>query len=213
VSGDVVPPSPPEAVVPRLIVGLGNPGPEYKNTRHNAGFMVLDELASRFGASFAEERRWHGLAAKFAGGWLLKPMTFMNDSGRSVAALARFHKIAPAETLVVHDDVDLPLGGLRLRLAGSAAGHNGLKSIISHLGTDAFPRLKVGIAATAGRPAGGRLVSHVLGGFRPEEQTEIQIAVQRAADAVILALRSGLGAAMNLFNQKTNAKQTPQTPR
>lgn len=212
-SGVDAPPRAPEAVVPRLIVGLGNPGPEYHNTRHNAGFMVLDELASRFGASFAEERRWHGLAAKFAGGWLLKPMTFMNDSGRSAAALAHFYKITPAETLVVHDDVDLPLGSLRVRLAGSAAGHNGLKSLIRHFGTEAFPRLKVGIAAGAGRPAGGRLVGHVLGGFRPEEQTEIQIAVQRAADAIILALRSGLGAAMNLFNQKPNANPPPQTPR
>ena len=211
--GDEASPRPPEAEVPRLIVGLGNPGPEYNNTRHNAGFMVLDELASRFGASFTEERRWHGLAAKFAGGWLLKPLTFMNDSGRSAAALARFHKITPAETLVIHDDVDLPLGSLRLRLAGSAAGHNGLKSLIRHFGTEAFPRLKVGIAAGAGRPAGGRLVGHVLGGFRPEEQAEIQIGVQRAADAVILALRSGLGAAMNLFNQKPPVNPPTQTPR
>jgi len=179
-----------------LVVGLGNPGPQYAGNRHNVGAMVAELLA-----------------AKFAGGWLLKPMTFMNDSGRSAAALAHFYKIAPGETLVVHDDVDLPLGGLRVRLAGSAAGHNGLKSLIRHFGTEAFPRLKVGIAAGAGRPAGGRLVGHVLGGFRPEEQTEIQIAVQRAADAVILALRSGLGAAMNLFNQKTNANPPPQTPR
>ncbi|HRJ11468.1 MAG TPA: aminoacyl-tRNA hydrolase [Prosthecobacter sp.] len=209
-TGDATAPATTEAQTPRLIVGLGNPGPEYRNTRHNAGFMVLDELAGRMGASFAEESRFHGLVAKFSGGWLLKPRTFMNDSGRSVAALARFHKISPAETLVVHDEVDLALGALKFRQSGSAAGHNGIKSLIQHLGTQAFPRLKVGIGSATGRPAGERLAGHVLGGFRPEEWVEMQISIQRAADAVMRALHSGLAAAMNLFNQKPSTPQTPQ---
>ena len=187
---------------PRLIVGLGNPGIEYRDTRHNIGFMVVDELARRFGVSFTEEKRWHGHLAKFAGGYLLKPTTFMNDSGRSVLAVGQFYKTPPAETLIIYDDVDLPLSRMRLRLSGSAGGHNGMKSLIRTLSTDAFPRLKVGIATTAGRPAGERLVGHVLGKFRDDERTELAIMIQRAADAVTAALQTGLGAAMNLFNRK-----------
>jgi PTH1 family peptidyl-tRNA hydrolase len=191
----------PGGLAPRLIIGLGNPGIEYHDTRHNIGFMVLDELARRLKVSFTEEKRWHGLVAKFHGGWLLKPQTFMNDSGRSVQALSHFYKITPAETLVIYDDVDLSLGRTRLRLAGSAGGHNGMKSIISSLGTDAFPRLKLGIATQSGRPGGDRLVGHVLGKFSEEEKPTLQIIIQRAADAVISSLHSGLDAAMNLFNR------------
>lgn len=190
-------------MIPKLIVGLGNPGIEYRDTRHNIGFMVLDELASRFGASFNEEKRWHGLVAKFAGGWLLKPQTFMNDSGRSVRQVCQFYKVASVEVLAVYDDVDLPLGKLRLRLAGSAGGHNGMKSMISSLGTEAFPRLKLGIAADSGRPAGDRLVGHVLGRFREEERPTLNLVIQAAADAIISALQSGLDAAMNRFNRST----------
>lgn len=193
--------SDPGGIVPRLIVGLGNPGIEYHDTRHNIGFMVVDELARRLKVSFTEEKRWHGMVAKFPGGWLLKPQTFMNDSGRSVRALGQFYKITPAETLAIYDDVDLTLGRTRLRLAGSAGGHNGMKSLISTLGTDAFPRLKLGIATESGRPDGDRLVGHVLGKFREDEKPTLQIIIQRAADAVIASLQSGLGAAMNLFNR------------
>lgn len=163
--------------------------------------MVVDELARRLKVSFTEEKRWHGMVAKFPGGWLLKPQTFMNDSGRSVRALGQFYKITPAETLAIYDDVDLTLGRTRLRLAGSAGGHNGMKSLISTLGTDAFPRLKLGIATESGRPDGDRLVGHVLGKFREDEKPTLQIIIQRAADAVIASLQSGLGAAMNLFNR------------
>ncbi len=193
--------SDPGGIAPRLIVGLGNPGIEYHDTRHNIGFMVVDELARRLKISFTEEKRWHGMVAKFPGGWLLKPQTFMNDSGRSVRALGQFYKITPAETLAIYDDVDLTLGRTRLRLAGSAGGHNGMKSLISTLGTDAFPRLKLGIATESGRPDGDRLVGHVLGKFREDEKPTLQIIIQRAADAVIASLQSGLGAAMNLFNR------------
>ena len=191
----------PGGITPRLIVGLGNPGIEYHDTRHNIGFMVVDELARRLKISFTEEKRWHGMVAKFAGGWLLKPQTFMNDSGRSVRALGQFYKVTPAETLAIYDDVDLTLGRTRLRLAGSAGGHNGMKSLISTLGTDAFPRLKLGIATQSGRPDGDRLVGHVLGKFHEDEKPTLQIVIQRAADAVIASLQSGLGAAMNLFNR------------
>lgn len=187
---------------PRLIVGLGNPGETYRETRHNIGFMVLDEIARRMGAAFREEKRWSGLVAKFTGGYLLKPLTFMNESGRAVQAVGHFYKASPAQTLVVYDDVDLPLGRLRFRTSGSAAGHNGIRSLIASLGSDEFPRLKVGIASAAGRPAGERMVGHVLGKFRAEEQTELQIVIQRAADAVLSAVDRGLETAMNVFNRQ-----------
>jgi len=187
---------------PRLIVGLGNPGETYRDTRHNIGFMVLDEIARRMGAAFREEKRWSGLVAKFTGGYLLKPLTFMNDSGRAVQSVGHFYKASPAQTLVVYDDVDLPLGRLRFRTSGSAAGHNGIRSLIASLGSDEFPRLKVGISPADGRPAGERMVGHVLGKFRSEELPALQTVIQRAADAVLSAVDSGLEAAMNVFNRQ-----------
>jgi PTH1 family peptidyl-tRNA hydrolase len=190
---------------PRLIVGLGNPGETYRDTRHNIGFMVLDEIARRMGAAFREEKRWSGLVAKFTGGYLLKPLTFMNDSGRSVQSVGHFYKASPAQTLVVYDDVDLPLGRLRFRTSGSAAGHNGIRSLISSLGSDEFPRLKVGIAPADGRPAGERMVGHVLGKFSAEEQPALQTVIQRAADAVLSAVDRGLETAMNVFNRQTES--------
>lgn len=189
--------------VPRLIVGLGNPGETYRDTRHNIGFMVIDELASRLGLSLSKEKRWDCVLARFSGGFLMKPLTFMNASGDAVSAVGHFYKIAPAETLVIFDDVDLPLGRLRLRTSGSAAGHNGLKSLIARLGTDGFPRLKIGIGEAQGsRPAGDRMVGHVLGKFRTEERPAVEAAVKRAADAALESLKSGVAAAMNLFNRK-----------
>lgn len=195
----------PESIVPRLIVGLGNPGNTYQDTRHNIGFMVMDVLAARLGTAFQVEKRWESHVAKFAGGYLVKPQTYMNLSGRAAGNVGRFYKIKPQETLVVFDDVDLPLGRLRLRASGSAAGHNGLKSLISSFGTDQFPRVKVGIGAEGGRPAGDRLVGHVLGKFSEEEKAAVAQAVDRAADAVMGALKTGLGAAMNYFNRKEEA--------
>lgn len=190
---------------PRLIVGLGNPGETYRDTRHNIGFMVLDEIARRLGTAFREEKRWTGLVAKFNGGHLLKPLTFMNDSGRSAQSVGHFYKTTPAQTLVVYDDVDLALGRLRFRTSGSAAGHNGIRSLISAFGSDEFPRLKVGIAPADGRPAGERMVGHVLGKFRAEELPALQIVIQRAADAVLSAIDRGLDAAMNVFNRQTES--------
>jgi PTH1 family peptidyl-tRNA hydrolase len=183
-------------------VGLGNPGETYRDTRHNVGYMVLDEVARRMSTTFQHEKRWNCMLARSGATWLLKPLTFMNLSGEAVASVAHFYKIAPAETLVAFDDVDMPIGSLRLRASGSAGGHNGMRSIISLLGTDQFPRLKLGIAAEGGRPAGHKLAGHVLGRFTEDERAGVLQSVDRAADAVLLALRSGLDAAMNLFNRK-----------
>jgi peptidyl-tRNA hydrolase, PTH1 family len=186
----------------RVIVGLGNPGENYRDTRHNIGFMVLDEVARRLGLTFQSDKRWNTLVARHESCWLLKPQTYMNDSGRAVAGLNRFFKVTPQETLVVYDDVDLPLGAARFRGNGSAAGHNGIKSLISHLSTADFPRLKLGIATESGRPSGDRMVGHVLGKFTADEQAPLAIVVDQAADAIITALQKGLSAAMNVFNRK-----------
>lgn len=195
-----------------MIIGLGNPGASYRDTRHNIGFMVIDELARRLGLSLTEEKRWHCLLGKFGGGWLVKPSTFMNASGDAVAAVSHFYRVPPSELLVVYDDADLSLGRVRLRPGGSAAGHNGMKSIISRLGTGEIPRLKVGIGTRDGRPAGDRMVGHVLGAFRAEERPAADAAVGRAADAVATALRSGLEAAMNLFNRRDDAQAAANPP-
>ena len=183
-------------------MGLGNPGEDYRDTRHNIGFMVLEEVAHRLAIAFQPEKKWNAHLARVASTWFIKPQTYMNDSGRSVAAVAKFQKITPAETLVVYDDLDLPLGGLRLRPAGSAGGHNGMKSIVNSFGTDAFPRLKVGIAPGGGRPDGGRMVGYVLGRFQEDERATLAQVIDRAADAVQHILKHGVESAMNLFNRK-----------
>src|SRR6188508_1228850 len=151
----------PEDASIRLIAGLGNPGREYENTRHNAGFMILDRLASRLKADWGNERKFEARFARSGRLFLLKPQTYMNLSGRSVAAVCQFYKIQPAEVLVIHDDVALPEGKLRIRLSGSAGGHNGMRSIIACLGTDQFPRIRFGVGAAEGRTMTG----HVLGSF------------------------------------------------
>ena len=198
----VAPTTSPALSVPRLIIGLGNPGETYRDTRHNIGFMVIEEVARRLQVLFQPEKRFHSQLGRAGSTWLQKPTTFMNDSGRAVAGLATFHKIVPAEILAIYDDVDLPLGSLRMRLAGTAGGHNGVKSMISHLGTDAFARLKLGIATDSGRPDGDRLVGHVLGRFSETEQATVAQSIDRAADAVLHSLQHGIEAAMNLFNRK-----------
>ena len=180
----------------RLIAGLGNPGGEYAETRHNVGFMVLDRLATRAGAAFRLEKKWQAAVASIGGGWLCKPQTYMNLSGESVSALGHFYKVEPAEVLVVLDDFALPLGRLRLRQKGSAGGHNGLQSIIDHLGTTEVARMRVGIGA-----AEGEATSHVLGRFSAAERPIVDEALGRAADAVEFAHSHGFPAAMNRYNQ------------
>ncbi|MBT0959664.1 aminoacyl-tRNA hydrolase [Denitromonas iodatirespirans] len=166
---------------PRLIVGLGNPGAEYSETRHNAGFWFCELLAGVLGARFNRESRFHGQVAKTTDGlWLLMPDTFMNRSGQSVGALARFYRIAPDEMLIVHDELDLPPGQARLKFGGGLGGHNGLKDITSHSGTQDYWRLRLGIGHPGDRNA---VVGYVLKPPRKEEHEAIESAMDRALAA------------------------------
>jgi peptidyl-tRNA hydrolase, PTH1 family len=181
----------------RLVVGLGNPGAEYERTRHNVGFNVVDSLASEWGLTWQHSKSWHALWAKGEHAILVKPASYMNRSGEPLSAVANFYKIEPAEILVVLDDLALELGRLRLRPEGGTGGHNGLESIIVQLGTEAIPRLRVGIGAA---PREGS-VDYVLGRFFDEERPIVEKAIGRAADAVKCAIDKGVLSAMNLFNK------------
>jgi len=166
----------------RLVVGLGNPGRDYEATRHNAGFWFVDALARQSGVALRVESRFHGAVARIGGSggecWLLEPATFMNASGRAVGALARFYRIDPQEILVVHDELDLPPGGAKLKRGGGAAGHNGLKDIIAHLGQD-FWRLRLGIGHPGDR---SQVIHYVLQAPRLEEMREIESAIDRSLE-------------------------------
>jgi PTH1 family peptidyl-tRNA hydrolase len=182
-----------------LVVGLGNPGREYERTRHNAGWLALDEVARRHGGSWRS--KFSGSLAELRLGdrrlALLKPETYMNESGRSVGAAVRFFKVEPEQLLVVHDDVDLEAGRLQARAGGGLAGHNGLRSLAQHLGSQEFLRLRVGV----GRPGRGDprpVADWVLSPFSPEEDAEALIA--RAADAVETIASDGLEAAQQRYN-------------
>lgn len=185
----------------KLLAGLGNPGPRYRDTRHNAGFLVIDALASRWGVDGQWREQQQALAIKtvFAGTpvVLAKPMTFMNLSGQAVAGLAGFYKIDPADVLVIVDEVALPVGRLRARPDGSAGGHNGLKSVAEALGTQAYPRLRIGVGRGELRR---ELADHVLGRFEPDEREAMDAAVLRAAEAVEVFVTGGIGRVMNVFN-------------
>jgi PTH1 family peptidyl-tRNA hydrolase len=184
-----------------LVAGLGNPGHEYADTRHNVGFIVCDELARRHGVSFrskfsAELAELREDARRVA---LLKPQTFMNESGRSVGAAVRFFKVDPVALLVVHDEVDLEPGRIQARRGGGLAGHNGLRSIAQHLRTGEFLRLRIGV----GRPERGDprpVADFVLSPFQPE--VDVELLVSRAADAVETIVREGLGEAQQQFNER-----------
>ena len=185
----------------RLIVGLCNPGLEYAKTRHNAGFMILDRLAARSGVSFQASRKWDADVASHGGVHFCKPSSYMNLSGEPVAAVSRFYKVPANEILVVLDDVALPLGQLRMRLDGSSGGHNGLRSVVEHLDTQAVPRLRMGIGAAEGEKA---LTDHVLGRFEESETALLEESLDRAVAAIELAQASGAQTAMNHFNQTKN---------
>lgn len=184
-----------------LIVGLGNPGDKYDGTRHNAGFWAVDALADQ-GRFQITRVKFKALTAQTEvggqGALVMKPTTYMNLSGEAVGEAARFYKIPPERVLVISDDVDLPLGRLRLRTSGSAGGHNGLKSVIQHLGGSQFPRLKVGVG---GKPHPDyNMADWVLGRLQGEDKKVMDQAVKRAADAVECFLRDGPQKAMNQFN-------------
>ena len=183
----------------KLIVGLGNPGAQYKGTRHNIGFAVIDEIARRAAVGF-ESAPAEAVIAKWrrpeGGALLAKPLTFMNLSGQAVGEIARYFKVDVPDVLIVVDEVQLPLGKLRARARGSAGGHNGLKSVLAHLGDD-FSRLRIGV----GRGEQQRdLADHVLSRFEKDEAAEVERMTTRAADAAEMFITSGIEAVMNAFN-------------
>ena len=184
-----------------LVVGLGNPGSKYEWTRHNMGFLVVDELAERLSIP-VQRLKFKALTnTAVLGGksvLLMKPTTYMNLSGESVGQAARFYKIPPERVLVISDDVALPQGKLRVRRSGSAGGHNGLKNIISHLGTDQFPRIKVGVGQKPSPDSD--MVNWVLGTFTGQDRKAMEEAIGRAADAVTVLLQHGIDQAMASYN-------------
>lgn len=184
-----------------MIVGLGNPGPEYKNTRHNVGFDVIDLLAKRHRIKVdrAKHKAKYGLGMVADTPVLLaKPLTFMNASGQAVAPLMREHGMKPEHVLVVADDLDMVLGRVRLKPKGSAGGHNGHRSLIASLGTQDYPRLKIGI----GSVDKSKTLHHVLGPFHPDEREDAKAALELAADAVELVVGRNLEAGMELVNPR-----------
>ena len=195
----------------KLIVGLGNPGAEYRETRHNVGFKVIDALADRWRLGDQWREKFDALHMKTMVGdesvIIAKPLTFMNLSGQAVSALAGFYKIEPADVLVVTDDIALPLGRLRARREGGAGGHNGLKSIIQSLATQAFPRMRVGVGRGDSRRD---LADHVLGRFDADERDTVSAAVLRAADATEVFLSDGIERVMNVFNAATEKEDSAE---
>jgi peptidyl-tRNA hydrolase, PTH1 family len=193
-----------------LIVGLGNPGPTYARTRHNAGFELVDELARRSGVSLRHEARHQGeLARASIGGtdvWLLKPMTYMNLSGQSARSVAGFYRIPPQSILVAHDELDFPPGAVRLKEGGGAGGHNGLRDLIAQLGDD-FWRLRIGIGHPGDR---GEVLDYVLGRPPAAEAALIHEAVLAAADAVPIMLSDGAQKAMNRLHARGGAGPSPR---
>lgn len=189
-------------IIPELIVGLGNPEPKYDKTRHNIGFDAVDELAQIWQMPLKENKRFQGLFAEGVapGGnkiRLLKPLTYMNRSGQSVRAVTDWYKLKPQSVLVIYDDMDLPVGRLRMRLLGSAGGHNGMKSIIAHLGCQDFPRLRIGIGKSDGKKG---TISHVLGKFAPVETKIIEEILYTSVKAIELGLKEGIEKSMSRYN-------------
>ena len=200
----------------RLIVGLGNPGPEYVDTRHNAGFWWVDAAARQLGASLAFDRSYHGLLARVnrpnpADGpvWLLQPMTFMNLSGKAVAPLARFYKIEPAQILVVHDELDLLPGQAKLKFGGSAAGHNGLKDIHGQLGTQDFWRLRLGIGHPGDK---AEVVNYVLKRPSPDHREAIAKAIDQSLAASEPLLAGEMDKALAIVHAQPQRPKPPRRP-
>jgi PTH1 family peptidyl-tRNA hydrolase len=181
----------------RLVAGLGNPGPEYAATRHNIGFMIVDQFANQFGSTWERSTKWDALSAQCGDVLAVKPMRFVNRSGYPLFAVAEFYKIQPREILVVLDDLALPLGRLRLRASGGPGGHNGLESIIIQFGTEDIPRLRIGIGQA---PSEGS-ADYVLSRFFDEEKPIVRSTIDRAVEALKYAIDNGLISAMNIFNK------------
>jgi len=190
-----------------IIAGLGNPGKDYKNTRHNIGFDVIDVIAEKHNISVIEKKHKAIIGKGVIGGYkvvLVKPQTYMNLSGESLREIADYYKVDPTEELIViSDDISLDVGNIRIRKKGSAGGHNGLKSIIQHLGTDQFMRVKMGVGE---KPKGYDLADYVLGHFTQDERKVMNEAAKSAEEAVCLMLSGDADAAMNRFNTKSTAK-------
>lgn len=186
-----------------IIVGLGNPTREYKNTRHNIGFDVIDRLADMFSISVLEKKHKALVGKGMINGVkviLAKPQTYMNLSGESVRELVDYYKVdEETELIIIYDDISLDVGQLRIRKKGSAGGHNGIKSIISHLGTDVFPRIKMGVGE---KPKGYDLADYVLGHFSKEERSVMDESIELSVKAVELMVRDEIDEAMNLYNKK-----------
>lgn len=204
-----------QLVMPQLIVGLGNPGAKYDRTRHNIGFEAVDTLAKVWRISLAENRKFQGFFGEgVAAGQvkirLLKPTTYMNNSGQSIRAVTDWYKLPPESVLVIYDDMDLPVGKLRLRLSGSAGGQNGMKSTIAHLGTQTFPRLRIGIGSAKDSDRQGDAIGHVLGRFSPQESEVIAEVLHLVVGAVELSLKQGVDKAMSLYNNRTVTQTTPE---
>ena len=186
----------------KLIVGLGNPGSEYAKTKHNVGWMFVDRMAERIGATGWKEKE-KGMVAEGRVGaekvLLVKPMTYMNNSGECVGPLMRWYKLGPEDVLVVHDDMDIPAGTIRIRKKGSAGGHNGIKSLIAHIGSEKFIRVRIGI----GRPLPGRtVINHVLEPFAAEDVPRIAEAIEYLQPAVDCIINEDVDMAMNRYNPK-----------
>ena len=185
-----------------LIAGLGNPTREYEKTRHNVGFEAIDILADKAGTTVTEKKHKALYGKGYIGGQkviLAKPQTYMNLSGESIREIADFYKIGPENIIILCDDINLSEGQLRIRLKGSAGGHNGLKNIISHLGTQEFPRIRIGVGE---KPRGMDLADYVLGRFPKEQQAVMEEAYRDAAEAACMMTEDGADAAMNHYNRK-----------
>lgn len=203
--------SKPSLVIPALIVGLGNPGEKYDQTRHNVGFSAVDVLARRWQLTLAAERKFKGEFGQGLGGpsgqrvRLLKPSTYMNLSGQSIRAVLDWYNLPVSSVLVLSDDLDLPLGKIRLRLCGSAGGHNGLRSAIAHLGTQDFPRLRIGIGQPASPGQQRDTITHVLGRLSAQEAKVLEAVLGVVVEAVECSLNQGVEKAMSLYNGRTVA--------
>ncbi len=197
-----------QIVIPQLIVGLGNPEPKYDRTRHNIGFAAIDAISRAWQINLSENRKYQG---EFGEGQLqltkirvLKPLTYMNRSGQSIRAVTDWFKLPPTSVLIIYDDMDLPLGKIRLRLSGSAGGHNGMKSAIAHLGNQNFPRLRIGIGKPQNAVAGddANTISYVLGQFDSKESPVVTEVLKLVVDCVELSLKQGVEQAMNRYNNR-----------